>query len=100
MAATATYTLDNNDDWGRRRITFSTITVSSYDSTGITLTPSKVGLRYIDFAMATIIGAAGANGPVSINWDKTNNLLLAYKASNTAVDNATAFTLAVMAIGT
>ena len=99
MAATATVKVDKVTDMGAKAVSFVTVAVTSYDSTGISFTPAMVGLGYIDTVLVEVRGAAAANGPVVVNYDSTNKLLLAYKSSNGACDNATAFTLKVMVIG-
>ena len=99
MAATATFTLDKHTAFGEKRVMFLTYTVSSYDLSGITLTPVSMNLNYIDHVTIQTTGPMAANQPVTYNWDSANNLILACSATNTAVANAAAFTFKAIVYG-
>jgi len=99
MAATAPITYKEDTFLASKKVVFVQVNCTSYDSSGITFTPGLVGLRYIDYAFITPIGAAAANAPVVYNWDSANNLILAYDTTNHAANSGAAFTINVMAIG-
>ncbi len=89
-ASTTVVTIVEQVVFGNKRVNFVKFACSSFGSDGIICTAAVCGMSVIDFLIPFFVGTGlVANGPVLPTWDKTNNVILLLKASNTAVDAGT-----------
>ena len=88
--ATATFTVLEQTVFGNKRINLVRVECTSYDTGGIQLSAANCGLLNLDYAIPFFVGSGSlGNIPVNVWWDKTNGLLMLYKATNSATDTAT-----------
>lgn len=89
-ASTTVVTIVEQTVLGNKRINLVKFACSSYGTDGIICTAAVCGMGVVDYLIPFFVGAgAVANGPVFLTWDKTNNVIVLLKASNSGVDAGT-----------